>query len=208
MTEQIVFWDIDTQHDFMDRDGKLPVPAARLIVPNLARLTQFAAEHGIPVVATADAHPPGDPEFEEFGEHCVPGTHGQRRIQETRLPDCETAGAQGLEDQVARLRSGELSQLVVEKRALDVFTVPLADAVLSALRPDRIIVYGVATEYCVRAEVLSLAERGHAVTVVTDAVKAIGEEAGHRAMREMQEAGAEMADTDTVLAALTAELGR
>ena len=201
MATKLIFWDVDTQHDFMDEDGRLPVPSAAEIVPNLARLTRFAAEHAIPTVATADAHPIGDPEFEVFGEHCVPGTRGQLRIGETRLPACEVADAGALADQVRRLEAGELQQLVVEKRTLDVFDVPLADRVLEALDPAHVVVYGVATEYCVRAEVLGLLGRGRSVTVVTDAVKGIDEGAAEGALREMEEAGALMADTAAALSA-------
>lgn len=199
MSSAMLFSDVDTQHDFMDADGKLPVPGALSIVPNLRRLTQFAAERRIPIVATADAHPLGDPEFEEFGEHCVPGTLGQRRIDETSLPGREVADPETLDAQVARLASADIPQLIIEKQALDAFTVPFAEQVLERLHPDRVFVYGVATEYCVRAEVLGLARRGYKVTVISDAIMPISKEDGEKAVVEMREAGAEMADTDTAL---------
>jgi nicotinamidase/pyrazinamidase len=59
-------------------------------------------------------------------------------------------------------------------------------------------VYGIATEYCVRLAVLGLRERGYAVSVVVDAVKAIEEAAGVKALEEMREAGAEVATTAEV----------
>jgi len=61
MSVRALFLDIDTQHDFMDPDGKLSVPGAAEITGNLARLTQFAVEHGIPILSSADAHQRGDP---------------------------------------------------------------------------------------------------------------------------------------------------
>jgi nicotinamidase/pyrazinamidase len=206
MTIGTLFWDVDTQHDFMDADGRLPAPDARSIVPNLKNLTDFAAEHGVPIVATADAHPAGDPEFEEFGRHCVPGTHGQKKIEETSPAGAEVADADRLDEQTRRLESSEIPQLVVEKQALDVFTSPLPDRILGRLEPSRTFVYGVATEYCVRAEVLSMLRRGWRVTVVLDAIKAIDEDAGREALREMREAGAETADTETVLRMVREEM--
>jgi nicotinamidase-related amidase len=61
-----VFVDVDTQVDFLDPAGALFVPGSTEIVPNLARLTRFAREHGIPILASADAHTPDDPELTSF----------------------------------------------------------------------------------------------------------------------------------------------
>jgi nicotinamidase/pyrazinamidase len=205
MSSEVLFLDVDTQHDFMDADGKLPVPGARSIVPNLRKLTTFAVERGVPILATADAHPPGDPEFAQFGEHCVPGTRGQRRIRATSPAARQTAAPDRLAEQVAGLASGRIAQLIIEKQALDVFTVPMTDQALAALGPARVYVYGVATEYCVRAEVLGLRQRGYDVTVVTDALGAVRQEDGEKALAEMRAAGASMADTQTVLRTLAAE---
>jgi nicotinamidase/pyrazinamidase len=199
MGVRFVFWDVDTQHDFMDEDGRLPVPQALSIVPNLRTLTQFAASRRIPIVASADAHRPGNPELAQFGEHCMAGTPGQRKIAETSLPGRQTAAAARLARQVEDLASGAIPQLVIEKQELNVFSEPAAETVLSALAPQNVVVYGVATEYCVRVEALGIRERGYPAAVVTDAVKAIDDEAGRRAIKEMQDAGVELVDLRTVL---------
>ena len=39
MKHPVIFWDVDTQHDFMDPDGKLYVQGAELIKPKLEQLT-------------------------------------------------------------------------------------------------------------------------------------------------------------------------
>jgi len=199
MTCRALFWDVDTQHDFMDADGKLSVPGARSIVPNLRKLTRFAVERRVPILATADAHPPGDPEFAQFGQHCIPGTQGQKKVRATSPRGRQTAACDALEQQVADLASGRIPQLIIEKQALDVFTVPLADQALAGLRPEHVYVYGVATEYCVRAHVLSLRKRGYEVTVIADAIRPVRQDAGERALAEMRQAGAHMADTRTIL---------
>jgi len=199
----VLFWDVDTQHDFMDEDGKLAVPGAAAIVPNLRRLSAFAVERGIPIVASADAHTPRDPEFDEFGQHCVAGTPGQQKIEATTAPAAEVADPERLQEQIDALRAGRIHQLVIEKQQLDVFTVPLAERILEALEPGQIILYGVATEYCVLMATRALAERGYAVTVVEDAVKGIAEEEARRALEQMGAAGARLAPTTRVLADLT-----
>lgn len=195
----ILFWDVDTQHDFMDQDGKLPVPDASSIVPALEKLTHFAVERRIPIVATVDAHSPDDAEFERFPPHCVAGTPGQRKIQATWPAGAETADPDKLDEQVRRLAAADIPQLIIEKQALDVFTASAADRVLSGLKPQRVFVYGVATEYCVHRAVLGLCKRGYAVTVASDAVKAVGEADGERALADMRQAGADLTDTQTIL---------
>ena len=90
----LIFWDVDTQHDFMRADGKLYVPDAESIIPQLKALTEHAHRRGIRIIATADDHVPGHrelseaPDFKEtFPLHCMRGTPGQRKIPETALRD-------------------------------------------------------------------------------------------------------------------------
>ena len=90
----VVFWDVDTQVDFMHADGKLYVPDAEQIIPQLKRLTDHAHAQRIRVVASADDHVAGHrelsatPDFKEtFPEHCMRGTRGQAKIPETSLRD-------------------------------------------------------------------------------------------------------------------------
>ena len=79
----LVFLDVDTQRDFMEQGGALYVERSSEIVPNLAQLTEFATRHRIPVIATACAHHPDDPELTHFPPHCLAGTPGQLRIAAT-----------------------------------------------------------------------------------------------------------------------------
>jgi len=53
---RVIFWDVDTQYDFMKADGKLYVPDAEQLIPNLRKLTDYAHGHGIRIVASADDH--------------------------------------------------------------------------------------------------------------------------------------------------------
>ncbi len=202
MAPNALFWDVDTQQDFMDEDGRLAVPGAQEIVPNLEKLTNFAAERGIPIVASGDAHAPDDPEFEEFGRHCVAGTLGAEKISATRQEKCPALDRSVLPEFVNGLMGGTLGQILIQKQELDVFTVPMAEEVLARLKPEHVYVYGVATEYCVRATVLGLRERGYEATVIRDAIRGIDPDDTAEALEEMKEAGADLADTDEVLSAL------
>src|SRR3954469_22406631 len=82
----LVFVDIDTQRDFLDPEGALYVPGSEAILANLARLTEFARAHGIPVLATGCAHSLDDDELAQFPPHCMVGTPGQRRTEATAWP--------------------------------------------------------------------------------------------------------------------------
>jgi len=182
------FFDIDSQLDFLYPAGALYVPKAERIVPAIARLNRYAAQHGIPVVSTTDAHTEDDPEFKMWPHHCVAGTHGQRKAESTLLErrvvipnhPCEFAieGAQ---------------QIVVEKQTVDVFTAPNLHSVLALLNADAYVVYGVVTEICVRYAVRGLLETGKPVTVVTDAVETLRAEDGARALEAVCAAGARLA---------------
>ena len=113
MSVTAAFWDVDTQRDFIDEDGRLAVPGAAEIVPNLRKLTDFATGHGIPIVASADAHSPDDPEFEQFPPHCVAGTAGEEKIAATTADLCDVADPQCFPEQLDALMRGESQQLVI-----------------------------------------------------------------------------------------------
>jgi len=85
MNRNLIFWDVDTQVDFILPEGKLYVLGAETIIPTLARLTDWAARHKVLVVASTDAHQPDDEEFTQYRPHCLVGTPGQRKIPETTL---------------------------------------------------------------------------------------------------------------------------
>src|ERR1041384_3260541 len=80
-----VFFDIDSQLDFLYPAGALYVPKAERIVDAISRLNRYAAGQGIPVVSTTDAHSENDPEFQIWPHHCVAGTNGQRKAEATLL---------------------------------------------------------------------------------------------------------------------------
>ncbi|MGO8816949.1 MAG: cysteine hydrolase family protein [Terriglobia bacterium] len=195
--EPLVFFDVDTQLDFMRPTGKLPVPEAEQIVPNLARLMNWARENDLPVISTADAHQPDDPEFKIWPPHCVIGTAGQGRIPETLLPS----------PLVIPSRPGAfkpppqwVGQFIVEKPTYSPEDNPNFNAVLHALGPRRAVVFGVATEFCVRAVTLALRRRGFPVDLVIDAVTPITEDGGGKAIEEMKAAGVRMVTTAEICA--------
>jgi nicotinamidase/pyrazinamidase len=155
----------------------------------------WARGHKTPVVSTADAHAPDDPEFGQWPPHCVVGTPGQRRIPETLFPD--TVVVEGRPG-AFRLPHEWVGQIIVEKRVYDFTTNVNIEAILASLGEPRFVVFGVATEYCVRSTVLALRKRNLPVAVVVDAIKAITDEGGRKALDEMAAAGAQFVTTGEV----------
>ncbi len=167
MERELIFWDEDTQLDFLLPEGKLYVPEAETIIPTLAKLTNWAAQHNVLVVGSTDAHQPGDEEFRVYPPHCLAGTPGQQKLPETSLaPQFTIPNRAGAElPDVARYR-----QIMIEKQTLDVFTNPNTDRFLARLGKPKIVLYGVVTEICVAIATLGLLDRGYDVSVVQDAI--------------------------------------
>lgn len=178
-----LFWDVDTQHDFMHADGKLYVPDAEAIIPALKQLTDGAHRAGVRILASADDHMPGhrelsdQPDFRDtFPPHCMHGTPGQRKIPETALHDplVIQPAPQPAAAVTERVRA-HAGDILVNKQWFDVFTNPNLEPALAALDPDRIVLYGVALDVCNRYAIEGLlARRPQArLYAVTDAMKPI-----------------------------------
>jgi nicotinamidase/pyrazinamidase len=190
----LVFVDIDTQRDFLDPSGALFVPGSGRIVSSLARLTAFARSRGIPVLATACAHSADDAELRQFPPHCMVGTAGQRRIAATDWPGGEVLTADSL-------HFGDLPHhLTIQKRSFDLFSHPDADRLIGLYRRPHptFVVYGVATDYCVKAAVHGLLDRGSSVAVVVDAIRAIDPSAEPEILAGFVRRGAVLTVTDVV----------
>jgi len=187
-----VFVDVDTQMDFLFPAGALYVPGAERLLAAIARLNEYAAAHGIPLVSTTDAHREDDAEFREWPPHCVAGTTGQMKPAGTLVPNRVTLGVQpGAPVELA-------DQIVVQKQALDVFSNPNFAALLERLQADHYVVYGVATDYCVRCATGGLLRTGKPVTLVTNAIAAVSAEEGARTVAEFTAHGGMLATVDEV----------
>jgi len=200
-----IFVDVDTQFDFMDPQGALYVPGAQQIVPNLQRLLGAAVEHNIPIISSADSHTPDDPEFNQynFPPHCVRGTTGQQKIPQTLLATRATIEPDEYVDDLAGLLERH-QQLVFHKRVFEIWSNPNAVRLLQQVEADGWYVFGVATDYCVKAAALGLTEAGKPTFVVSDAVKPVTPEGEKEAVEHMQARGIKLITTDEVLEVLQA----
>lgn len=171
-----VFFDIDTQIDFVYPAGALYVPGAEHILPVVSALNARAPI----LISTMDAHSEDDPEFQIYPHHCVAGTTGQHKPAITLLNDPR--------------------QIIIEKQQLDCFRSPQLEPLLARLNADRYVVYGVVTEICVRYAAFGLLKTGKAVEIVTDAVKALDEQKANEMFSEFTAAGGRLTTSAAILA--------
>lgn len=177
-----VFFDVDTQLDFICPAGALAVPGAESIVETLAKLTRFAASNHVQIVSTMDAHSEDDSEFKSWKPHCVTGTTGQQKVAGTLLTGADPA------------------QIIFEKQEIDFFPNPRLRPLLDKLKADRYVVYGVVTEYCVRSAALGLLQTSAQVQVVTDAIKSLSSSGEKDFIEQFRKRGGLMVKCDDVLA--------
>jgi nicotinamidase/pyrazinamidase len=207
ISQKTIFWEVDAQADFMLPGGKLYVPGAEKIIPNINRLVEAARQGRVFLISSADAHYPDDPELREWPLHCLKGDPGAELVPEACAPDRlvipnETGFA--LPENLSAYR-----QVTLQKNTLDVFDNPNTDALLKrigaagspAFDPDpEFVVFGVATEYCVQRSAEGLLRRGHRVAIVTDAVRSLDPDKGRQILANLHSSGARLITTDDALA--------
>jgi len=216
---RVVFWDVDTQYDFMKADGKLYVPDAEHIIPNLKKLTDFAHGHGVRVVASADDHVPEHGEISDapdwkatFPPHCLRGTPGQKKIPETALRDplVIEPDVQDPKTLAARVR-GHRGDILFHKHRFDVFSNPNVLPVLDVLDPHDVVLYGVALDVCDKYAIEGLLEHRPQIRLfaVTDAMKPIDRDVAEHLLREWGDEGVRLVKTsEVVVGGLVEELAR
>jgi nicotinamidase/pyrazinamidase len=140
-----VFFDVDTQIDFLFPTGALYVPGAEKLIPTIASLNRRAPV----LISTVCDHAEDDPEFRSFPAHCVAGTVGQLKPAALLVPN----------------------QIIFPKQELNAFANPRMLPLLKELQADEYVVYGVVTEICVQFAAENLLTLGKPVTVIHDAIQ-------------------------------------
>jgi len=174
---KVIGWNVDTQYDFMKPDGKLYVQGAEKIESDLEKLTRKLRYHEVQVVNTADWHNEDSAEISDnpdfkttYPEHCMENTPGAAYVPAT-APDSPYV-IDWKDESFDESKVKATRNIVLYKDQFSIFTgTKHTNRVLDSLRPDRAIVYGVATNVCVNFAVKGLLERGIEVYVVKDAIK-------------------------------------
>ncbi|MEX0625740.1 MAG: isochorismatase family protein [Chloroflexota bacterium] len=181
---------VDLQNDFADPAGSLHVSGASEVVSRMNDEIQVAVSEEAMVVYTQDWHPTSTPHFAKDGGvwpvHCVAETWGAELH-----PELVVAGPS-----VRKGSNGEDGYSGFTMRD-PVSGVDLPTELAALLRDrgvTRVVVGGLATDYCVLGTVLDARRLGFETIVLTAAVAAVELTAGDgaRALAQMAEAGAQL----------------
>lgn len=173
---------VDVQNDFCP-GGALAVPDGDEVVPVINDL-MLRFRH---VIATQDFHPRGHSSFVGEGgpwpEHCVQGTPGAEfhpALDISRADEIVQKGTDLATDGYSGFAGTDLADR------------------LRARGIERVVVTGLATDYCVRATTVEAIEHGFDAVVLTDAVRAVNVAAGDgdEAFEDMTRAGATLVTSD------------
>jgi nicotinamidase/pyrazinamidase len=205
----MILWDVDTQVDFVEPGGKLYVAGAEEARPAMALLVEAARAAGVVHVASTDQHELTDPEISEepdydrtWPPHCLLGTPGAEKIPETKQLDPLPLPLGPLSAGMHRLLAGQ-REILIPKKQYDPFTNPNTEAVLEALDPDEIGLFGVAIDICDDAAVRALLRRGRRIAFVEDASRGVDEARTAACVAAWREAGVRL----TTAAEAAASLG-
>jgi nicotinamidase/pyrazinamidase len=202
-SQDFIFWEVDVQADFMLPGGKLYVPGAEKILPNIRKLTEAARRGEVFLVSHGCFHPADDPEFKQFPPHCLKGTPGAEFTPEAlaeKFVRVENTPTARLPEDLSKYQ-----QIILEKQTLDIFETCHADELVEVLgNYAEFVVFGVVTEYCVNYAVTGLLKRDRRVAVVRDAIETLATEAENKTLAEWQSLGARLITTDEILKQLEA----
>lgn len=190
-----VFFDIDTQIDFLFPAGALYARAAEKIIPTVAKLNHYAGMHGIPVISTMDAHSENDPEFLNWPPHCVVDTVGQQKPASTLFEKRIV-----VPNAPSSLDVSSAGQILLEKQTFSAFSNPNLKILIDHFAADRYVVYGVVTEVCVKFAAFGLLETGKRVEIVTDAICPLNDADGAKTLADFTTAGGHLTQAGMIYA--------
>ena len=183
---------VDLQNDFADPAGGLSVAGGDAIVPVVNAAVREAADAGALLVATQDWHPESTPHFAKDGGtwpvHCVAGTWGAELFPALDLPHDALRIRKG-----ANGEDGYSGFTMRDPRTGEEVPTEL-EALLRAHGVERVVVCGLATDYCVKATALDALRLGFRTELIGEAVAAVNlsDADGDRALDEMREAGVDL----------------
>ncbi len=194
---------VDVQGDFTTaHKGSLAVPNSdQAYLANVAKATDQLKKAGIPIYATQDWHPADHMSF-------AANHKGKKPFETIKLADGRTQvlwpvhclqGSKGAE----LLVNPALFTKVIQKGTNPKFdsysgfmddggTKTDLDKTLKAAGIKTLIVYGIATDYCVKATVLDGLKAGYKVIVVQDLCRGVADKSSKAASDEIKQKGAQI----------------
>jgi nicotinamidase-related amidase len=191
--------DMNTQKDFLDDDGVLPIKNRELVLSQIKKLMEWTQKNHLPMISPINVHRPrGSAGMRSPLFNCIEGTPGQQKIPITLMPKRFM-----LEQDNSPALPGNLlenyMQVLVQKQTNDVFTNPKADRLFTRLQAKRFLVFGVGSERAIKNLGLGLLSRGKHPIIVSDACGTWDEETAELAIRQLEAKGAILLTTDEVI---------
>ncbi|MET0982645.1 MAG: nicotinamidase [Telluria sp.] len=181
---------VDLQYDFLP-GGSLGVPNGDQVIAPINRLIREFSRQGLPVYASRDWHPENHCSFAARGgpwpPHCVAGSRGAAFSDALDLPPETVIVSKADTPDVDAYSAFNGTGLAQQLRAGGV---------------RRVVVCGLATDYCVLNTALDAGANGFEVLIVPEAMRAVEVQAGdgERALARMVEHGAHPVQVDELLA--------
>lgn len=179
--------EVDVQNDFADPAGSLSVAGGEAAIPVLNRAAWAAIRAGAFVAYTQDWHPASTPHFAKDGGiwpvHCLGETWGS-----AFHPALEVLGPS-----VHKGANGEdgYSGFTMRDPVGGAEIPTELNSLLRVRKIERVVIGGLATDYCVKATALDAVHLGYEATVLLDGIAAVDLRAGDgdRALEELRAAG-------------------
>jgi len=200
----ILFFDLDTQHDFMRAEGSLYVPGAEGIIQNVSKARRFAFDNGYSILASTDWHDLENPEISDspdfkdtFPPHCMAGKPGSERVGDLGKLPIDVVPLEPLSDaELHKLIDKKQFHIVIRKNEIDVFSNTNTERIIEILKPKAIIIFGVALDFCVRMALEQLLKRpGIKTYLLQDAVKGLGNIPDDEIINKFKAGGVEIIST-------------
>jgi nicotinamidase/pyrazinamidase len=178
---------VDLQNDFADPGGSLSVRGAERILPIVNTNVALAGASGAPIAYTQDWHPQSTPHFAKDGGiwpvHCVAHTWGAELHPDLVVQGPIVRKGSNGEDGYSGFTMRDPT--TGEERATEL------EGLLRDQGVQRVVVCGLATDYCVKATALDAVRLGFEAAVLSDAIAAVELQPGDgdRALEEMATAG-------------------
>jgi nicotinamidase/pyrazinamidase len=180
---------VDVQNDFADPAGSLSVADAETVIPTINGEIEAATAAGGVVAFTQDWHPESTPHFAKDGGpwpvHCLADSWGAALHPDLRAPVDAPRIRKG-----ANGEDGYSGFTMRDPTTGEQIPTEL-DRLLRDRAVERVVVAGLATDYCVKATALDAVRLGFDTSLLTDAIAAVDLEPGDGALaiEEMAAAG-------------------
>ncbi len=183
---------VDVQNDFADPAGSLSVAGGEAVIPRINGEMAIATNAGSVVVCTQDWHPETTPHFAKDGGiwpvHCLADTWGAQLHADLDLPAHVPHVRKGVNGEDGYSGFTMRDPTTGEESPTEL------EGILRSHEVRRVVVAGLATDYCVSATALDATRLGYETSLLTDAVAAVDRTPGDgaQALEEMAAAGVRM----------------